>query len=163
MSYFSSTAWWWPYLFILAAGFAATDIWRFLGVYFGGKLSEDSDLLMLVRTMATALVAAVIGNLIVFPAVRSRTRYLSSVSPRRAWASLPTCCRESAWSSASSWPNFCCWRGSIWTSEPRGDQPARAALIFSAFAASTSGFSISPLCRWSGTPSKRGMTCTCRW
>ena len=67
MSYFSNGAWWWPYLFILVAGFAATDIWRFLGVYHGGKLSEDSDLLVLVRTMATALVAAVIGNLIVFP------------------------------------------------------------------------------------------------
>jgi hypothetical protein len=67
MSYFSNGAWWWPYLFILVAGFAATDIWRFLGVYLGGKLSEDSDLLVLVRTMATALVAAVIGNLIVFP------------------------------------------------------------------------------------------------
>lgn len=67
MSYFSNNAWWWPYLFILAAGFAATDVWRFLGVYLGGKLSDDSDLLVLVRTMATALVAAVIGNLIVFP------------------------------------------------------------------------------------------------
>lgn len=67
MSYFSNDAWWWPYLFILAAGFAATDIWRFLGVYFGGKLSEDSEVLVLVRTMATALIAAVIGNLIVFP------------------------------------------------------------------------------------------------
>ncbi|RWC12637.1 MAG: AzlD domain-containing protein [Mesorhizobium sp.] len=67
MSYFSSGAWWWPYMFILVPGFAATDIWRFLGVYLGGKLSEDSDLLVLVRTMATALVAAVIGNLIVFP------------------------------------------------------------------------------------------------
>ncbi|PLP58768.1 branched-chain amino acid transport [Mesorhizobium loti] len=67
MSYFSNGAWWWPYLFILAAGFAATDVWRFLGVYLGGKLSEDSDILVLVRTMATALVAAVIGNLIVFP------------------------------------------------------------------------------------------------
>ena len=54
-------------MFILVAGFAATDIWRFLGVYLGGKLSEDSDLLVLGRTMATALVAAVIGNLIVFP------------------------------------------------------------------------------------------------
>ncbi|TIV97756.1 MAG: AzlD domain-containing protein, partial [Mesorhizobium sp.] len=43
MSYFSSSAWWWPYMFILVAGFAATDIWRFLGVYLGGKLSEDSD------------------------------------------------------------------------------------------------------------------------
>ncbi|TIU81024.1 MAG: AzlD domain-containing protein, partial [Mesorhizobium sp.] len=50
MSYFSSSAWWWPYMFILVAGFAATDIWRFLGVYLGGKLSEDSDLLVLVRT-----------------------------------------------------------------------------------------------------------------
>lgn len=67
MSYFSNSAWWWPYLFILVAGFAATDVWRFLGVYLGGKLSEDSDVLVLVRTMATALVAAVIGNLIVFP------------------------------------------------------------------------------------------------
>ncbi|WP_244277606.1 AzlD domain-containing protein [Mesorhizobium erdmanii] len=67
VSYFSNGAWWWPYLFILLAGFAATDIWRFLGVYLGGKLSENSDLLVLVRTMATALVAAVIGNLIVFP------------------------------------------------------------------------------------------------
>ncbi|WP_407067721.1 AzlD domain-containing protein [Mesorhizobium sp. CU2] len=67
VSYFSNGAWWWPYLFILVAGFAATDVWRFLGVYLGGKLSEDSDLLVLVRTMATALVAGVIGNLIVFP------------------------------------------------------------------------------------------------
>lgn len=67
MSYFSNGAWWWPYLFILVAGFAATDVWRFLGVYLGDKLSEDSDLLVLVRTMATALVAAIIGNLIVFP------------------------------------------------------------------------------------------------
>lgn len=67
MSYFSNSAWWWPYLFILAGGFAATDLWRFLGVYLGGRLSEDSDILVLVRTMATALVAAVIGNLIVFP------------------------------------------------------------------------------------------------
>jgi hypothetical protein len=67
MSFFGNNAWWWPYLFILVAGFAATDFWRFLGVYLGGRLSEDSDLLVLVRTMATALVAAVIGNLIVFP------------------------------------------------------------------------------------------------
>lgn len=67
MTYFSQTAWWWPYLFILLAGFVATDVWRFLGVYFGGRLSAESDALVFVRTMATALVAAVIGNLIVFP------------------------------------------------------------------------------------------------
>lgn len=67
MTFFSNSAWWWPYLFILAGGWFATDIWRFLGVYFGGRMSEDSEAMVLVRTMATALVAAVIGNLIVFP------------------------------------------------------------------------------------------------
>lgn len=67
MTYSALDAWWWPYLFILIAGFVATDVWRFLGVYLGGRISEDSDLLVLVRAVATALVAAVIGNLIVFP------------------------------------------------------------------------------------------------
>lgn len=61
-------AWWWPYLFILIAGWLATDSWRFLGVYLGARISEESDLLVLVRCVATALVAAVIANLIVFPA-----------------------------------------------------------------------------------------------
>ena len=67
MTFQAIDAWWWPYLFILIAGWLATDMWRFLGVYFGGRISEDSDVLVLVRCVATALVAAVIGNLIVFP------------------------------------------------------------------------------------------------
>lgn len=67
MSFDAIDAWWWPFLFILVAGWLATDAWRFLGVYLGGRLSEDSDLLVLVRAVATALVAAVIANLIVFP------------------------------------------------------------------------------------------------
>lgn len=67
MTFTSMGAWWWPYLFILVAGWLATDSWRFLGVYLGGRISENSELLVLVRAVATALVAAVIGNLIVFP------------------------------------------------------------------------------------------------
>ncbi|MEO5322742.1 AzlD domain-containing protein [Mesorhizobium sp. CC13] len=67
MTFQSLDAWWWPFLFILVGGWLATDAWRFLGVYLGDRLSEDSDLLVLVRALATALVAAVIGNLIVFP------------------------------------------------------------------------------------------------
>ncbi len=67
MTFDAFDQWWWPFLFILAAGWLATDFWRYLGVYLGGHLSEDSDLLVLVRAVATALVAAVIGNLIVFP------------------------------------------------------------------------------------------------
>ena len=67
MTFYSVDAWWWPFLFILIAGWAATDGWRLLGVRLSGRLSEDSDLLVAVRCLATALVAAVIGNLIVFP------------------------------------------------------------------------------------------------
>ena len=67
MSFDSIDAWWWPFLFILVAGWLATDAWRFLGVYLGGRISEDSDILVLVRAVATALVAAVIANLVMFP------------------------------------------------------------------------------------------------
>ncbi|WP_157019756.1 AzlD domain-containing protein [Mesorhizobium xinjiangense] len=67
MSFDAFDAWWWPYLFILAAGWLATDLWRFLGVMLGGRISEESDALVLIRSIATALVAAVIAKLIVFP------------------------------------------------------------------------------------------------
>lgn len=67
MAFESIDAWWWPYLFILLGGWIATDSWRWLGVWFGGKLDADSEMLVFVRALATALVAAVIANLIVFP------------------------------------------------------------------------------------------------
>lgn len=67
MSFEAVGAWWWPFFFILAAGWLATDIWRFAGVFLGGRLSESSDILVLVRCIATALVAAVVANLIIFP------------------------------------------------------------------------------------------------
>lgn len=67
MTFQAIDAWWWPFLFILLGGWLATDAWRFLGVYLGDRISEESELLVLVRALATSLVAAVIGNLIVFP------------------------------------------------------------------------------------------------
>lgn len=67
MSFHAIDAWWWPFVFILVAGWLATDIWRFAGVFLGGRISEESDIIVLVRCVATALVAGVIANLIVFP------------------------------------------------------------------------------------------------
>ncbi len=58
---------WWPYLFIFLAGSVATDMWRFLGVYFAGHVDENAETLVFVRTVATALVAAVIAKLILYP------------------------------------------------------------------------------------------------
>ena len=57
----------WPYLFILIAGTLATEIWRWLGVLAGGALREGGEALILVRAVATALVAAVVGQLVLFP------------------------------------------------------------------------------------------------
>ncbi len=56
-----------PYLFILLAGTLMTDIWRWLGVLAGNRLRDDSEALNWVKAVATALIAGVIGNLILYP------------------------------------------------------------------------------------------------
>ncbi|MBP2238017.1 hypothetical protein J2Z31_004544 [Sinorhizobium kostiense] len=58
---------WWAYVFIAVGGWLATDIWRWLGVIAGNRLREDSEALNWVRAVATALVAAVIAKLILYP------------------------------------------------------------------------------------------------
>lgn len=60
-------SWWWPYAVILIAGWLATDVWRWLGVILAGRLREDSEIMVWVRAVATALVAGVIARLILFP------------------------------------------------------------------------------------------------
>jgi branched-subunit amino acid transport protein len=57
----------WPFLYILVAGWLATDLWRWLGVIAGARLKEDSELLNWVRAVATALVASVVAKQILFP------------------------------------------------------------------------------------------------
>jgi hypothetical protein len=63
----AADAWWWPYVMILVAGWLATDVWRWLGVFASGRLREDSEVMVFVRCVATALVAGVIAKLILFP------------------------------------------------------------------------------------------------
>jgi branched-subunit amino acid transport protein len=57
----------WPYVFIAVAGWLATDIWRWLGVVAGNRLDDGSEMLTWVKAVATALVAAVIAKLVVYP------------------------------------------------------------------------------------------------
>ena len=57
----------WPYIYIAIAGWLATDIWRWAGVIAGKRIDENSETLNWVRAVATALVAAVIAKLIVYP------------------------------------------------------------------------------------------------
>ncbi len=63
----AAEAWWWPYVMILVAGWIATDLWRWLGVIAAGRIRDDSEILLWVRAVATALVAGVIARLVLFP------------------------------------------------------------------------------------------------
>lgn len=66
-SYYGIAADWWPFAFIILAGALPTDVWRFLGVLSSGKLDETSLAASISRTVATALVSAVIGQLVFYP------------------------------------------------------------------------------------------------
>ena len=65
--YESFDADWWPYLFVLLGASLPTDMWRWLGVGFAGRLRDDSEWILLARAIANALVAGVITRLILFP------------------------------------------------------------------------------------------------
>jgi Branched-chain amino acid transport protein (AzlD) len=67
MTFTSYDTWWWPFLFILAAGWLPTGMWRYLGVYFAGNIDENAEVLVFVRALATSLVAAVIAKLVLYP------------------------------------------------------------------------------------------------
>jgi len=55
------------YLLIFLLGCLPTVIWRFLGVYFAEKISEDSEVFIWVKAVATALIAALVMRIIIAP------------------------------------------------------------------------------------------------
>ncbi len=57
-----------PYLALILVGFLPNEVWRFLGLVLARGLNEDSQLVVLSRTVATAILAGVIAKLILFSA-----------------------------------------------------------------------------------------------
>jgi hypothetical protein len=57
----------WPYVLVVLVGFLPTDVWRWLAVFSGRKLDEDSEIMIFIRGVATAMVAGVIMRLVIFP------------------------------------------------------------------------------------------------
>ncbi len=51
----------------VVAGWATTYVWRFAGVYLAERTAPDSEILMWVRSVATALVAALVARLLIAP------------------------------------------------------------------------------------------------
>jgi len=58
----------WPYLLVVLAGFLPTEIWRWLAVMLARNLDEESEWLIYVRAVATAIVAGVVARLVLIPA-----------------------------------------------------------------------------------------------
>ena len=55
------------YLLVILAGFLPTDVFRFAAVLFSRRINEDSEALIFVRAVATALLAGVIARLVLAP------------------------------------------------------------------------------------------------
>ncbi|ORE94713.1 AzlD domain-containing protein [Acuticoccus yangtzensis] len=58
---------WGTYLAILVAAALPTQVWRWIGVVLAGRMAETSEIFVWVKAVATALVAAVVAQLILNP------------------------------------------------------------------------------------------------
>jgi branched-subunit amino acid transport protein len=58
---------WHALVVLLVAGVIPNQIWRMLGLWFGGGIDEGSELLVWVRAVATAILAGVIAQIVVQP------------------------------------------------------------------------------------------------
>ena len=52
---------------LFVAGVIPNQVWRMLGLWFGGSLDEGSEILVWVRAVATAILAGVIAQIVVDP------------------------------------------------------------------------------------------------
>src|SRR5213592_1728688 len=58
---------WHALLVLVIAGFLPYEVWRMLGLWFGGGVDEGSELLVWVRAVATAILAGVIAQILIMP------------------------------------------------------------------------------------------------
>jgi branched-subunit amino acid transport protein len=58
---------WHALLVLFVAGVIPNQIWRMLGLWFGGGLDEGSELLVWVRAVSTAILAGIIAQILVQP------------------------------------------------------------------------------------------------
>jgi hypothetical protein len=56
-----------PYLVLILVGFLPNEVWRLLGIVAARGIDEDSELIVWVRAVAVAVLAAVIAKLTVVP------------------------------------------------------------------------------------------------
>jgi branched-subunit amino acid transport protein AzlD len=57
----------WPYVAMVIVGFLPNEVWRWLGIIMARGLDERSEIVVWVRAVATAILAAVIAKLTLLP------------------------------------------------------------------------------------------------
>jgi Branched-chain amino acid transport protein (AzlD) len=57
---------WWPYLVLIVVGFLPNEAWRMLGIAAARSVDEDSELLVWVRAVATAMLTGVVSKIVMF-------------------------------------------------------------------------------------------------
>jgi hypothetical protein len=56
-----------PYLALILLGFLPSEVWRWIGILVGRALDENSEIVLWVRGVATALIAAVVARIVLIP------------------------------------------------------------------------------------------------
>ncbi len=56
-----------PYLVLILVGFLPNEVWRLLGLVIARGISQDSEIVVFARAVATAILAAVVAKLVLFP------------------------------------------------------------------------------------------------
>ncbi len=57
----------WPYLVLILVGFLPNEMWRMLGLLIARGLDDQSEIVIWVRAVATAILAGVIAKITLFP------------------------------------------------------------------------------------------------
>src|SRR5215831_11553530 len=57
---------WAPYAMLILVGFLPNEVWRMLGIVLARGLDEDSQVIVLARAVATAILTGVVGKLVIF-------------------------------------------------------------------------------------------------
>jgi hypothetical protein len=55
-----------PYAMLVLVGFLPNEVWRMLGVVLARGLDEGSQVIVLARAVATAILTGVVGKLVIF-------------------------------------------------------------------------------------------------
>lgn len=54
-------------LVLILVGFLPSEVWRWLGILMGRGLDENSEIILWVRGVATALIGAVVARIVLIP------------------------------------------------------------------------------------------------